>query len=69
MQGTHNAKGNTAMNDRELVRATDRAIAAENRDPQGLPADILAGMDADIRANPDRYPAINAALAKIDATR
>lgn len=52
-----------------LQRALDAAIAAENRDPQGLPADILAGMEADIRANPDKYPAINAVLAKLDSER
>jgi hypothetical protein len=50
-------------------RAVDRAIARENAAPQGLPADVLAGMELDIRANPDRYPAACAALAKIDAER
>jgi hypothetical protein len=46
-------------------RAVDRAIAEENRDPQGLPADILSGMEADIRANRERYPEINAILDRL----
>lgn len=49
-----------------LDRATDRAIARENEDPQGLPADILSGMEADIRANPDNYPILSAMLRKED---
>jgi hypothetical protein len=52
-----------------LDRALDRAIAAENADPKGLPADILRGMEADIRANRERYPEINAILDRIEAER
>jgi hypothetical protein len=54
---------------RSLSAALDRAIRSENADPQGLPADILAAMEADIRANRDRYPAVNAALDRIEAER
>lgn len=50
----------------KLDRAVDRAVRAENDDPQGLPADILADMESDILANPDKYPALTAALARID---
>lgn len=45
-----------------LTRATDQAIARENRDSQGLPADVLTGMEADILANPERYPEIHRLL-------
>lgn len=46
-----------------LQTALDRAVKAENENPQGLPADFLSGMEADIRANPEKYPLITAALA------
>ena len=41
----------------------DRAVASENANPQGLPADFLAGMEARIRANPDEFPAIAPLIA------
>ena len=41
--------------DGALVREMDRAIEEENRDPQGLPAEVFADMEADVRANPERY--------------
>lgn len=47
-----------------LVQATDAAIAAENENPAGLPADILADMEADILANPDEYPILHKLLNK-----
>lgn len=45
-----------------LERATDRAIAAENANPRGLPADIMADMEADILANPEKYPEVHRLL-------
>jgi hypothetical protein len=51
----------------KLDRAVDAAIARENADPQGLPDDILAGMERDIRANPEKYPAITAIFKEMDA--
>lgn len=50
------------MNDSKLSRAVDRAIAQENANPKGLPDDIIADMDADIRANPDKYPELHKLL-------
>jgi hypothetical protein len=52
-----------------LQREFDRAVARENADPQGLPADILADMEADIMAHPEKYPAIHAAFAKMAAEK
>jgi hypothetical protein len=49
----------------KLQTAVDRAIASENRDPQGLPADVLAGMEADILANPESYPVLAPILLKL----
>lgn len=43
-------------------RAVGHAIARENADPQGLPADILAGMEADIRTSPGRFPLLHRLL-------
>lgn len=51
-----------AAGDGSFSRSVDAAIAAENERAMGLPADILADMERDIRSNPDRYPAINAIL-------
>lgn len=34
-------------------RAVDHAIAQENADPQGLPENVLAGMESRILAGPD----------------
>lgn len=45
-----------------LVKATDLAIARENRDPQGLPANIIADMEADILTNPEKYPEVHRLL-------
>jgi hypothetical protein len=45
-----------------LVKATDDAIARENKDPQGLPQDVLADMEADILANADKYPELHRLL-------
>jgi hypothetical protein len=39
-----------------IQRAVDRAIAAENRDPKGLPLATIAAMERDILSNPDKYP-------------
>ena len=47
-----------------LQREIDRAIAAENANPQGLPADVLAGMEKDILDHPERYPLLSALLIK-----
>lgn len=49
-----------------LGDSLDRAIARENRDPEGLPEDILTGMEDDIRSNPERYPILSALLKKED---
>lgn len=46
-----------------LSKSLDKAIREENANPQGLPADIMAGMEQDIRSNPDKYPAVAALLA------
>lgn len=46
----------------QISREVDRAIAKENAVPQGLPASALRGMEADIRANPERYPLVTAIL-------
>ncbi len=51
-----------------LSRALDRAIARENANPQGLPADILAGMEADVLAYPERYPVLSGILTKTPAS-
>lgn len=40
----------------------DRAVKAENDNPQGLPAEILTAMEQEIIANPEKYPAVHAAL-------
>lgn len=45
-----------------LDRAVDRAIARENANPKGLPDDIMAGMEADILANPEKYPLLSKLL-------
>jgi hypothetical protein len=45
-----------------LEKAVDRAIARENSDPQGLPQDVLAGMEADVRSNPEKYPELHRLL-------
>lgn len=45
-----------------LDRAVDRAIA----EGEPLPDDILAGMEADIRANPERFPLLNRLLTEAD---
>lgn len=52
-----------------LSRELDRAIARENRDPQGLPADVLADMERDVRENPDRYPVLTKLLAEREESR
>lgn len=52
----------TSYPETKLDRAVGRAIARENADPQGLPADILAGMQADILADQDRYPLLHKLL-------
>jgi hypothetical protein len=52
-----------------LQRAFDKAAREENLDPRGLPMDMIARMEATIRANPDEYPEINAALDRIEARR
>lgn len=49
-----------------LDRASDGPIGRENENPQGLPDDILAGMETDIGANPDNYPILSAMLRKED---
>lgn len=50
-----------------MQRAFDKAAREENLDPRGLPMDMIARMEATIRANPDEYPEINAALGRIEA--
>lgn len=42
-----------------FVCAVDDAIARENEDPQGLPMDVLADMERDILANPEKYPELH----------
>jgi hypothetical protein len=45
-----------------LSRALDRAVARENADPQGLSADVVADMEADVLENPDKYPHLHKLL-------
>ena len=52
------------ITDRDLQRATDAAIAAENADPKGLPADDLAALGSYKRRT---YRLITVAEAPFDA--
>jgi hypothetical protein len=48
-----------------LSYAVDRAIARENGpNPEGLPLDIFAGMEADILAHPEEYPDLHRLLTE-----
>lgn len=50
------------MNDRAFERVVARAIARENVSQAGLPPEIMEGMEADILAHPEKYPALSALL-------
>lgn len=43
-------------------RAVERAIAQENADPQGLPEEIVTGMERDVLDNPEKYPELHRLL-------
>jgi hypothetical protein len=53
--------------DSAFARVVVRAIARENVNQQGLPPEIMKGMEDDILANPEKYPAVYKLLTGRDA--